>query len=79
MSELRYQELEREIRGVANEALTLGGRPLPTELGAELDSVKRLILLVAIEDHFGVAFDPEGDAQIQTLNDLVLALKGKIP
>ena len=45
---------------------------LPMEHFSEhLDSMQKLSLLVAIEDHFEIAFNEEDDAQINTLHELV--------
>ena len=40
-------------------------------LADALDSMERLALVVAIEDAFGIAFTPEDDETVQTLDDLV--------
>jgi acyl carrier protein len=49
------------------------GTPLPgdAELAAHLDSIKLLSLVVAIEDHFEIAFEPEDDQSARTLDDVV--------
>ena len=50
----------------------LGGRELPQgPLAAELDSMQRLTLVVAIEDHFEICFAPEEDEQVHTVDDVV--------
>ena len=36
-----------------------------------LDSVQRLTLVVAIEDHFSLAFAPEDDEAVRSLDDVV--------
>jgi acyl carrier protein len=58
-------------------------KPLPEgDLAAGLDSVDRLALVVAIEDHYQIAFEPEDDEAATTLDDVVrivalrLAAKG---
>ena len=48
------------------------------ELANQLDSVQRLTLVVAIEDHFKVCFDPEDEAQIRDLSDLVRIISKKL-
>ena len=46
--------------------------PLPEgDLSESLDSVQRLSLVVAIEDHFEICFDDDDDQQAQTLEDIV--------
>jgi acyl carrier protein len=50
-------------------------RPLPEgSLAASLDSMERLALVVAIEDGFGIAFTPEDDATVDTVDDLVACI-----
>lgn len=50
----------------------LGGRALPAgPLDSELDSLQRLTLVVAIEDHFEICFAPEEDEQVRTVDDVV--------
>ena len=54
-------------------------KPLPEgELSTQLDSVDRLALVVAIEDHFQVAFEPEDDEGVRTLDDVIAVLQRRI-
>jgi acyl carrier protein len=73
--ELGLEAIEARIATVARAALALGETPLDPALGATLDSVQRLTLVVAVEDDFGVALDPTRDAEIQTLHDLAGAIQ----
>lgn len=51
-------------------------RPLPeASLSEALDSVDRLAFVVAIEDHFLIAFDPEDDARVDSVDDLVATIR----
>lgn len=46
--------------------------PLPEgDLGEHLDSMQRLALVVAVEDHFGIVFEPEDDEAARTVDDVV--------
>ncbi|MEC7946011.1 MAG: acyl carrier protein [Myxococcota bacterium] len=47
--------------------------PLPDDavLAEHLDSIRRLSLVVAIEDHFEICFEPEDDEAARTLDDVV--------
>jgi acyl carrier protein len=45
--------------------------PENAQLAEHLDSIQQLALVVAIEDHFEVAFEPEDDEQAHTLDDVV--------
>ena len=38
---------------------------------SKLDSVQRLTLVVALEDHFQICFDPDSEDGLLTLNDVV--------
>lgn len=54
-------------------------RPLPDgDLAEALDSVDRLAFVVAIEDHFQIAFDPEDDAQVRTLDDVLAVIHRRL-
>ena len=48
------------------------------DLAAHLDSVQRLTLVVAIEDHFKVCFDPEDEEKVETLDDVVQLIQRKL-
>ena len=48
------------------------------ELAAQFDSVQRLTLVVAIEDEFRVCFNPEDEAKLLTLDDLIMAIEDKL-
>ncbi len=74
-AELGLEAIEARIETVARAALALGEASLDPALGATLDSVQRLTLVVAVEDDFGVALDPTRDAEILTLRDLAGAIQ----
>lgn len=48
------------------------------ELSAHLDSVQRLTLVVAIEDHFKVCFDPKDEERVETLDDVIHLIQRKL-
>lgn len=70
-SEIR-EALARLGRGVQIAELPEG------ELASSLDSVQRLSLVVAIEDHFRVVFSPEDEERIRTVDELVAAIGQKL-
>lgn len=70
-SEIR-ETLARLGRGVQLAELPDG------ELASSLDSVQRLSLVVAIEDHFHVVFSPEDEERIRTVDELVAAIGQKL-
>lgn len=64
-------EVRAQILTVVREELRLAG-PVPEgDLSESLDSIQRLALVVAIEDHFEICFDPKDDADALTLDDVV--------
>ena len=48
------------------------------DLAEQLDSVQRLTLVVAIEDHFEVCFDPEDEERIRSFDDIVAVIHAKL-
>jgi acyl carrier protein len=48
------------------------------DLAEQLDSVQRLTLVVAIEDHFEVCFDPEDEERIRSFDDIVGVIHSKL-
>lgn len=70
-------EILRAIESVAREHLKLEGRLTQDLRFAEdlrLDSVQLLTLAVEVENRLQVALDPEDDAAITTVGDLVEAV-----
>ena len=71
-------ELRATVAEVAHEELKWEG-PLPEgDLGAHLDSVQRLTLVVALEDRFEVCFDPDDDEGVRSIDDVVRVLQAKL-
>ncbi len=53
--------------------------PLPEgDLAEVLDSVDRLALVVAIEDHYEISFDDDDDAGVRTADDVVRIILHKL-
>ncbi len=70
--------VREEIARVVADELGWEG-PLPDgPLDEHLDSVDRLTLVVAVEDHFEVALGAEDDDSVITLDDLVALLLKKL-
>ena len=44
----------------------------------DLDSVQKLTLVVAIEDHFEICFDPEREDSLATLDDVIHYLEEQL-
>lgn len=53
--------------------------PLPQgDLADALDSVQRLTLVVAIEDHFQISFDPDDEGDAATIDGVVALVLRKL-
>lgn len=66
-----HQTLAGLVRRELGRELSL---PADAALAEHLDSVQRLTLVVAIEDHFEICFEPEDDEQVETLEHAVDAV-----
>ena len=57
----------------------LGVEEIPAgNIRETLDSMNRLALMVEIEDHFLIVFEPEEEDAIQSFEDLVTCIEQKI-
>jgi acyl carrier protein len=71
-------QLREEIIALAREKCSLDG-PLPEgDLSEVLDSVQRLTLVIAIEDHYQICFEPEEDEAVVSLDDVVDLVAARI-
>lgn len=53
--------------------------PLPEgDLAEHLDSVERMSLVVAIEDHFEIIFEAEDEETVRTLDDVIAVVRAKL-
>lgn len=67
-----------ELNRLLRERLERSGTLTPeTELVTDLalDSIQQLDLIVALENHFAVALETEGDEEIRTIGDLVACIE----
>ncbi len=64
-------KLRSTILDVVNQELKRTGPPPEGDLSEVLNSVQRLTLLVALEDHFEICFAPEAEATLRTFDDVV--------
>lgn len=70
-----HDEVRHQVLAVAARELSLGPDQLAlltddADLGEHLDSIQRLSLVVGIEDHFEICFEPEDDEEAVTLGDV---------
>ncbi len=49
-----------------------------TDLGEHLDSIQRLSLVVGIDDHFQLCFEPEDDEDAVTLGDVITIVQARL-
>lgn len=70
------------IRAIARKHLRYEG-PLEPETplveSMQLDSVRMVMLLVEVEDHFGVSLEDADEAEIRTVGQLMDALRERLP
>ena len=66
------EAVHRVIEAIARKELRID-HPFPRDLdlAAQLDSIQRLALVVAIEDQLRICFEPEDEEQAVTLDDVV--------
>ena len=70
-------DIRRRLEQLASRELGFTGSLPDGDLAEALDSVQRLTFVVAIEDDFRICFEPEDEARIHTLNDLVQTIQAK--
>jgi acyl carrier protein len=64
-------EVRERVLELARRELGEALPPLSAPLEEHLDSMKRMALVVAIEDAFEIALEPEDDEAVATLDDVV--------
>ena len=67
-----------ELKNLAKSELAMDSGLTSGDLADQLDSVARLTLVVAIEDHFKICFDPEDEEDIHTVDQLVALIHRKL-
>ena len=72
------KEINTALASLAKDELGLSKDLKSGDLAAQLDSVARLTLVVAIEDHFKICFDPEDEEAIETVEQLVQLIERKL-
>lgn len=71
------QEIAQTVKSMAQEILNVSEMP-KVPIREAFDSMNRLSLMVAIEDHFLIAFEPEEEDAIDSLEDLIQCIAQKI-
>lgn len=70
--------LRQDILDLARRELNLDDDLPDGDLGEALDSIQRLTLVVAIEDHYKICFDPEDDQGITSVDDVARLVHQKL-
>jgi acyl carrier protein len=76
-------ELRSQVLDLARQELELSAEELEriddsADLGQHLDSLQVLQLVVAIEDHFKICFEPEDDDASTTLAEVVRVVEQRL-
>ena len=71
-------EIRSTLAELAQRELRMEGALPEGDLADQLDSMQRLTLVVAIEDCFLICFEPEDEAGVVTLQDLVATIQIKL-
>ena len=74
---MNHAQIRADLAAIARDKL---GADIDGEgdLADRLDSVQRLTLVVAVEDHFEICFDPEDEERIVSVDDIVRVIDGKL-
>ena len=75
---MNAETIQQALEQLAKEELGLATGLQAGDLADQLDSVARLTLVVAIEDHFQICFEPEDEEQIHTMKELVALIETKL-
>ena len=71
MNPTQRQTIRQTLLELAQRELQLTKELKDTALSTQLDSMQRLSLVVAIEDHFKICFEPEDEEEIETISQVV--------
>ncbi|MDG1479610.1 MAG: acyl carrier protein [Myxococcota bacterium] len=73
-----HSALRAEISALIIRELRLTEGMPEGDLSESLDSVQRLSLVVAIEDHYEIMFDEEDDTAVTTLDEVVQLVAARL-
>jgi acyl carrier protein len=74
---MTHTEIHTALKKIAVEELDWN-EELPTgSLSASLDSMQKMSLVVGIEDHFHICFEPEEETSIDNIEDLISFIQHK--
>jgi acyl carrier protein len=72
------ETIRQVLSEIAHDQLEWEGQLPDAELTSAFDSMQRLTLVVAVEDHFHICLDAEDEERIHTVDDLVGVIRKKL-
>jgi acyl carrier protein len=75
---MNEQQIRTQLTDLVRTELRIDQALPEGNLSEHLDSVQRLTLVVAIEDSFKICFEPQDEAAIETLADVVQTIQAKL-
>ena len=78
MNQNQRQTIRQTLLELAQKELQLTKELKDEALSKQLDSMQRLSLVVAIEDHFKICFEPEDEEEIETIGQVVELIHRKL-
>ena len=74
----RHQSIRETLNDLVLRELHLGRALTDGDLTSQLDSMQRLTLVVAIEDHYQICFEPEEDETVDTIDEVIALIAMKL-
>ena len=75
---MHHAQLRKQILDLAHRELGPDTALPEGDLAESLDSMQRLALAVAIEDHFQVCLEPDDERGLRTVDDVVRLLAARL-
>ena len=72
------QTIKAVLEEILKEELNWSKESYIANIAEELDSMQRLSLMVAIEDHYQIIFEPTDEANITSSDDLIQLIQTKL-
>jgi acyl carrier protein len=74
----RHQSIRETLNDLVMRELHLDRGLTDDDIASQLDSMQRLCLVVAIEDHYQICFEPEEDETIETIEEVIALITMKL-
>lgn len=72
------EDLRATLHDLARRTLNRDGELPDGDLSKHLDSIEQLALMVSIEEHFQIAFEPEDEAGVTSLDDVIAVISREL-